>query len=365
MSGACQPSLYLPLLEGRRIGLIANHASMAGTRHLADSLLALGVDLRKIFAPEHGFRGLADAGEHIRDGRDTATGLPVISLYGARRKPAAEDLQDLDLLLFDLQDVGARFYTYISTLSLAMEAAAAQGLPLLVLDRPNPNGFYIDGPVLSEAYASFVGMHPVPVVYGMTIGEYALMVNGEYWLPDSLQCELLVIGLKNYDRNRIYPLPQRPSPNLPGWQAVYLYPSLCLFEGTVVSVGRGTAEPFTIYGHPGLKSGTYTFTPFPAPGAAHPPLEGQECHGYRLGDYAEQYREHEAHLNLEWLCNAYHELGMGDDFFNAYFDKLAGTDVLRQQIMKGLSPEAIRQSWAGELEAFKGIRKKYLLYEDF
>ncbi len=365
ISGACLTFRYLPLLEGRRVGLIANHASMIGKRHLADSLLALGVDLRRIFAPEHGFRGLADAGEHIRDGRDTATGLPVISLYGSRRKPAAEDLQGLDILLFDLQDVGARFYTYISTLSLVMEAAAEQGLPLIVLDRPNPNGFYFDGPVLRQEYASFVGMHPVPVVYGMTIGEYACMVNGEYWLADSLQCDLQVVGLKNYDRERLYPLPQRPSPNLPGWQAVYLYPSLCFFEGTVVSVGRGTDFPFTLYGHPELKSGTYTFTPFPAPGAAHPPLEGHECHGFRLGDHAEKYREHEVHLKLTWLCDAYRELGMGEDFFNAYFDRLAGTDVLRQQIMDGFSPEAIRESWAGELKAFNKIRKKYLLYEDF
>jgi len=365
LTGAMQTGAYLPLLHAKKVALVSNHASLIGRTHLADSLLSLDVDLVKIFAPEHGFRGIADAGELIDHTTDSKTGLPVVSLYGSNKKPSPASLENVDIILFDLQDVGARFYTYIYTLTYIMEAAAGAGIPVIVLDRPNPNGFYVDGPVLEKEYSSFVGMHPVPVVYGMTIGEYGRMVNGEFWIHDSLQCDLEVIPLKNYDRGKLYKLPVRPSPNLPDWKSVYLYPSLCLFEGTVMSVGRGTDHPFTVYGHPDFLIGSFAFTPEPRQGAKYPRLEGKQCFGQNLEEYAENYDQAEHHFNLSWLINAFKELGSDSSFFTPYFDKLAGTFRLREQILSGTSEEKIRSSWQEDLDTFMEIRKKYLIYKDF
>lgn len=365
MTGASQMDTYIPALEGKRIALVANHTSLLGNTHLADTLLSRNINIVKVFAPEHGFRGSADAGEYVKDGTDVQTGVPIVSLYGSNRKPSQESLQNIDLVLFDLQDVGARFYTYIYTLTYVMEAAAEAGIPVMVLDRPNPNGFYVDGPVMEEEHTSFIGMHPVPIVYGMTIGEYGRMVNGEYWLSDSLQCDLTVIPLKNYDRKMLYKLPVKPSPNLPNWQSIYLYPSLCLFEGTVMSVGRGTDHPFTIYGHPDFMIGSYTFIPESKAGAKHPKLEGDTCFGQNLTGYAESYRKISHHINLQWLINGYQVLGMDSSFFNSYFEKLSGTDELRKQISIQMSEYDIRESWQPGLQKFKKIRKKYLIYEDF
>ncbi len=365
-SGASLTGDYLPLLMDKNLALVAHPSSLIGNNHLADSLLALGVNIVKVFGPEHGFRGGADAGEHVHNGRDTKTGLPVVSLYGKNRKPSPESLEDVDILLFDLQDVGVRFYTYIYTLTYVMEAAAEKGIPVIILDRPNPNGFYIDGPVMEEEHTSFVGMHPgVPVVYGMTIGEYGRMVNGEGWLAGVAQCSLTVIPMENYDRKKIYPLPVKPSPNLPDWQSVYLYPSLCLFEGTVVSVGRGTDHPFSIYGHPDFHTGSFVFTPESRPGAKHPKLEGIICYGQNLREYARNYHEVDKHFNLTWLIGAYEVLDMDTAFFLPYFEKLSGTSLLREQIMNGVDESAIRASWQPALEKFRETRKKYLLYKDF
>lgn len=363
-SGASRMELYLPLLEGKNIALAANHSSLIGSTHLADTLLSLGIGIKQVFAPEHGFRGTAGAGEHILDGRDPSTGLPVISLYGKSKKPEQSMLQGIDLILFDIQDAGTRFFTYISTLTYIMEAAAESGIQVIVLDRPNPNGFYIDGPVLEEGFESFVGLHRVPVVYGMTIGEYARMVNGEGWLATASACDLIVIPLANYRRERLYPLPVKPSPNLPTWQSVFLYPSLCLFEGTVVSVGRGTDTPFTVFGHPQMHRGSFVFTPQSRPEAKYPKLEGKECFGFNLNTYAEHYADAPSFFNLQWIISAYNELAMGDDFFTPYFEKLAGTADLRRQIKSGMPQADIRASWLQDLDAFKKIRKKYLLYED-
>jgi uncharacterized protein YbbC (DUF1343 family) len=365
LTGAKQTDQYLPLLKDKKVALVANHASLIDKTHLADSLLSLDVALVKVFAPEHGFRGIADAGELIDNEIDKKTGLPVVSLYGSNKKPSKESLENIDIILFDLQDVGARFYTYIYTLTYVMEAAAEIGIPVILLDRPNPNGFYVDGPVLEKGYASFVGMHPVPVVYGMTIGEYGRMVNGEYWMADSLQCDLTVVPLKNYNRSELYRLPVRPSPNLPNWQSVYLYPSLCLFEGTVVSVGRGTDYPFTVYGHPDFHPGSFAFTPEPRQGAKHPKLQGEQCFGQNLEEYAKKYGQVEHHFNLSWLINAFEVLGSDSSFFTPYFDKLAGTSLLREQIISGTSLEKIRSSWQEHLDTFMEIRKKYLIYKDF
>lgn len=365
VTGADQTELYFTLLKGKKIGLVANHSSLIGITHLADTLLSSGLNIVKVFGPEHGFRGKADAGEHLVDGIDIKTGLPVVSLYGNNRKPTHDQLKDIDIILFDLQDVGVRFYTYISTLTYVMEAAAEQDITVMVLDRPNPNGFYIDGPVMEEEFTSFVGLHPVPIVYGMTIGEYGKMVNGEGWLDNGMECDLKVISIKNYDRNKIYELPVKPSPNLPRWQSIYLYPSLCLFEGTVVSVGRGTETPFMIYGHPDFHIGSYAFTPESKPGARHPKLEGKLCTGQSLMGYADNYYMFDEHLNLTWILGAYEYMQADSSFFNTYFEKLAGTAALKKQIMAGLSQEEIKATWQEDLEKFKKIRNKYLIYKDF
>ncbi len=356
---------YLPLLKGKKVAFTGNQTSLIKTRngsykHVVDSLISAGISIEKVFAPEHGFRGNADAGETVKDGIDTQTGLPVISLYGNNKKPSDETLKGIEIMVFDIQDVGARFYTYLSTLHYLMEACAENDIPLIVLDRPNPNADYIDGPVLKPEFKSFVGMHPVPVVYGMTIGEYAQMINGEGWLEGDLKCDLKVIKLTNYDHSKSYSLPVKPSPNLPNDLAINLYPSLCFFEGTTVNAGRGTKNQFQVFGAPDLESDyfDYSYIPKPMPGAQHPKHEGEECFGRDLTDHEMLHK-----LDLKWLIEAYNNTKNQSEFFNSFFEKLAGTDKLRKQIEEGLSEEEIKKSWQPELEDFKQIREKYLLYQ--
>ena len=365
-TGAECTERYLPLLEGKRVAVCGNQTSVVAKTHLVDTLLSRKVNVVKLFCPEHGFRGQAEAGATIASGKDPLTGLPVVSLYGKNKKPTAEQLQGVDVVLFDLQDVGCRFYTYISTLHYVMEAAAENGVKVIVLDRPNPNGFYVDGPVLEPQYKSFVGMHPVPIVYGMTIGEYARMINGEKWLANGVQCDLTVIKLEGYTHETRYALPVAPSPNLQTTEAIYLYPSLCLFEGTNVSVGRGTDQPFEMYGAPGMQSGDYRFTPRAIPGVSeNPPFKGLECRGYLLHDIAAENLNNPGRLNLSYLLTAYRNCVDQSSFFlkNNFFDKLAGTDQLRKQLVVGASEEEIRASWEPDLEKFRHIREQYLLYE--
>ena len=366
VSAAMQLDDYLPLIKGKRVGVVGNQTSIIGETHLVDTLLSLGVDVRKIFTPEHGFRGTADAGAKVNSGKDEKTGLPIVSLYGKNKKPTPEMLQGIDVILFDLQDVGVRFYTYISTMTYVMDAAAENDIPVIVLDRPNPNGFYVDGPMLNPENASFVGMHQVPVVYGMTIGEYAKMVNGEGWLKGcaitDLQCDLTVIPMKEYNRNAIYELPVKPSPNLPTWESVYLYPTLCFFEGTCVSVGRGTDKPFQIFGHPAMR-GDYTFTPKSKDGATKPLLEGERCRGLDLTEYAHDFANNPQQLHIEWIIDAYQQLNEKNYvFFKKYFALLAGNKELQSSIENGADADRIRASWKDDLEEFKAIRAKYLLY---
>ncbi len=362
--GAERTTVYVPLLHKQRVAVVTNGTGLIGTTHLVDSLLALKVKVVKVFAPEHGFRGDADAGEHVKDQRDARTGLPLVSLYGKNKKPSAEQLADVDVLLFDIQDVGVRFYTYISTLHYVMEAAQEHQKKVIVLDRPNPNGFYVDGPVLDPAYKSFVGMHPVPLVHGMTIGEYARMINGEGWLAGGLKCDLTVVECEHYDHRRFYTLPVKPSPNLPNASAVYLYPSLGLFEGTVVSVGRGTTKPFQCIGFPGNTVGQYHFTPQPMPGAKDPPHKGKECTGIDLSAYGVFQSRMERSIRLHWLIGFYQEAVDKAHFFTPFFDTLAGGKELRERILKGEDEETIRASWQPGLRAFMKVRQKYLLYDD-
>ncbi|HRH59332.1 MAG TPA: DUF1343 domain-containing protein [Chitinophagaceae bacterium] len=392
LPGAYQTAQYLPLLKDKRIGILANQTSVIGNVHLIDTLLTLGVKVTKIFAPEHGFRGSADAGESVATYTDKQTGITVVSLYGKKLKPVGTDLKDVDVLLFDIQDVGVRFYTYISTLQYYIESAIQNDLPLIILDRPNPNGFYVDGSVLDTAYESFVGMQPVPVVYGMTIGEYAKMLLGEKWLSrkyerkqddkislgellgfenESKNFSLTVIPCKNYTHKSRYELPVKPSPNLADIHSIYWYPSTCFFEGTVLSEGRGTEHPFCIFGHPQLPDTLFSFTPVSKDGAVHPKLENQKCYGWNVYDINNNGR-----LQLQWLLQAYQLFPDKNNFFikpkkfNAsaqdyFFNKLAGSDKLMQQIIAGKTEKEIRESWQPELDAFKKIRKKYLLYADF
>lgn len=366
--GADRTEIYLPLLQGKKVGVCGNLTSRVGKTHLVDTLLAMKVNLVKIFCPEHGFRGEAEAGAHISSSRDEKTGLPIVSLYGNNRKPKPEQVADLDIIIFDIQDVGCRFYTYISTLHYVMESAAENGVEVIVFDRPNPNGYFVDGPVLEMKYKSFVGMHPIPVVHGMTIGEYAKMINGEGWLTNKVTCKLTVIQMDNYTHNNRYSLPYPPSPNLQTDEAIYLYPSLCLFEGTPVSIGRGTTKPFQIFGHPLLTIGDHYFTPEPIKGVSeNPPQKGQKCRGYDLTAEAASKRSANNSFSIAYLLKAYQNFPKTETFFNnkEFFDKLAGQSTLRQQIMDGVSEEQIRTSWQPELSKFKQIRKKYLLYPDF
>jgi uncharacterized protein YbbC (DUF1343 family) len=360
--GAQRIDAYLPLLSGKRVAVITNQTGMVGQRHLVDTLLALQVNVVKVFAPEHGFRGDADAGEHVKSGKDARTGLPLVSLYGDNKKPKPEQIAEVDVLLFDIQDVGVRFYTYISTLHYVMEAAAEQGKKVVVLDRPNPNGFYVDGPVLDMKHSSFVGMHPVPLVHGMTVGEYARMINGEGWLKGGVQCDLTVIACAGYDHAFKYELPVRPSPNLPNASSVYLYPSLGLFEGTIVSVGRGTDKPFQCIGYPGCPMGRYSFTPTSMSGAKEPPYKNIACTGLDLQEYGAFRSRLEERIDLKWLIEMYAEAPDKTKFFIPFFEKLAGTSELRQQIIAGADEATIRASWTEGLAGFGKKRSKYLLY---
>lgn len=391
ISGAERTSVYVPLLKNKRVAVFANQTSMVGTTQLVDTLQKLGVNVKLIFGPEHGFRGTADAGEKVGNAVDAATGIPVVSLYGAKNKPSPEDLKDIDIMIFDIQDVGVRFYTFISSLQRYMEAAMENSKPLLILDRPNPNGFYVDGPVLDTSFKSFVGMQPVPIVYGMTLGEYAFMIAGEKWLsgkanqkydyyrtaknsPDT-PFHFLVIKCVNYDHNTKYVLPVRPSPNLPEIQSIYLYPSLCFFEGTVFSEGRGTAKPFEIFGHPSLPSSLYAFTPNPNEGAKNSKHYGKVCYGWNLsGTPDEVLKKVDNKIQLKWLMEAYRLFPVKDSFFlsaksgkpsDYFFNKLAGNATLMQQLKDGVPEATIRQSWEPALTEFKKIRKKYLMYPDF
>lgn len=361
--GANQIEQYRKLIAGKSVAVLANQTSMVGHTHLVDTLLRLGIRINVIFAPENGFRNLADAGETIENGKDTDTGVRIVSLYGNHLKPTKEDLAGTDVVLFDIQDVGTRFYTYISTLHYLLEACAENKIKCIILDRPNPNGFYYDGNILDTAHRSFVGMDPIPVVHGMTVGEYAGMLNGESWLKGGVKCDLVVIKCTNYTHSTLYELPVKPSPNLPNQNSVYLYPSLCFFEGTNLSLGRGTSFPFQVFGSPDLPDRGFSFTPESIPGAKNPPLIGVKCFGTDLRDAIKMKLVPRPELNLEWLINAYKDFPKKEKFFNSYFDVLAGGPVLREQIQKGMSAGDIRATWKDGLAKFSKIRERYLLYE--
>lgn len=359
--GAEQAQLYLPQLQGKKVGIVGNQTSIlpqSNQQHLVDFLLENKIQVLKVFVPEHGFRGTADAGEKVNNSIDAKTGLPIVSLYGANKKPSAEQLKDLDVLVFDLQDVGVRFFTYISTLHYVMEACAEQGKPLILLDRPNPNGNYVDGPMLKKGFESFVGMHPIPIVHGLSIGELAQMINGEKWLKGGLKVNLSVVPVANWNHDTPYELPVKPSPNLPNALSISLYPSTCLFEGTVVSLGRGTFFPFQVYGYPDAKFGDFSFTPVAIDGMSKtPPHQDKLCYGRDL-----RTESLEQPFTLSYLLEAYQRSEMKEKFFNSYFNTLVGTDELKKQILAGKTATEIRETWQQGLTGYAKLRKKYLLY---
>ena len=361
LPGAILQDQYISLLIEKKVGVVAHQASLIpksnSSQHLVDFLLENNIDIHSIFAPEHGFRGTADAGENVKDQVDPKTGIQIISLHGINKKPKVEQLNGIEIMIFDLQDVGVRFFTYLSTLHYVMEACAENDIPMIILDRPNPNLNYVDGPVMEEAYTSFLGMHPVPIVYGMTIGEYAKMINGEGWLKEGIRCKLSIIPVKNYNRKSTYELSVRPSPNLPNPQSIALYPSLCLLEPTAISVGRGTDFQFQIYGHPKLPKGDFTFTPLPNFGAKNPKLNGHICYGKNLTKVLRPNQ-----LELKWLIDAYNNFPKSNMFFLKGFNKIAGNSSLKEQLISGVSEIEIRKSWKSKLKIFKRIREKYLIY---
>ncbi len=362
LTGAQQTALYLKILNEKNVAIVANQTSVIFKNdtylHIVDSLISLNVIIKKVFSPEHGFRGTADASEIVKDGIDTKTGVPIVSLYGNNKKPSQEQLKGIDFVLFDIQDVGVRFYTYISTLHYIMEACAEAEIPVIVLDRPNPNGHYIDGPTLEIQYKSFVGMHPVPLVYGMTIGEYATMINGEKWLKNEIKCDLTVIPIKNYTHQSFYHLPIRPSPNLPNDKSINLYPSLGFFEGTTINAGRGTENQFQQYGAPFFPESDFTYTPQPNFGAKHPKHEGKLCYGVNLKN-----TEKLNYVTIEYLIDAYNKTPKTETFFGSTFTIHAGNLLLEQQIKDGLTSKEIHDSWQPQINTFKKIREKYLLYK--
>ena len=358
--GAERMDVYLPLLQNKRVALVVNQTSVVQSTHLVDTLLSKNVDIVKVLAPEHGFRGEAADGEHIDDGKDNKTGLPIISIYGKTKKPSPEMLSDVDVIIFDIQDVGVRFYTFISTMHYVMEAAAENGKEVVVLDRPNPNGMYVDGPVKEDSISSFVGMHPIPIVHGLTVGELANAINAEGWLANKIKAQLHVIPMLGWDHKDTYSLPIRPSPNLPNDNSITLYPSLGLFEGTVVSVGRGTDHPFEMIGHPDYAKGNYSFTPQPNEGSKYPPLQGKECVGLFFGNSV-----HNHQFTLKYLLDFYKDLEQQSDFFKPYIRLLSGTSNLQEQIESGMTEEEIKASWQPRLNEYKALRKQYLLYPDF
>ena len=384
IAGAERMDTYLPLLKGKSVAVFANQTSMVGNIHLIDTLTKRGIKVVKIFGPEHGFRGTASAGEELNNAVDTKTGIAIISLYGDHKKPTKDDLKGIDILLFDIQDIGVRFYTYISSMQYYLEAALENNIPLMILDRPSPNGFYVDGPVLQPKFKSFIGMQPVPVVYGLTIGEYALMLEGEKWLsPEANKINtynittrptadtpfhVQIIKCSNYDHNSKYVLPVAPSPNIRDIQSIYLYPSTCFFEGTVLSEGRGTDKPFQVFGHPSYPNTMYAFTPKPNEGAKNSKCYYQECYGWNLSGTPEKIlKDLNKKINLKYLLDAYKLFPGKDSFFlkNNFINKLAGNDVLMQQVKQGKTESEIRKSWEPALGNYKKIRKKYLLYKDF
>jgi uncharacterized protein YbbC (DUF1343 family) len=362
--GAERTDMYFPLLEGKRIAFGGNHTSLIGNTHVVDSLISSGFEVVKVFSPEHGFRGRAAAGEYVDSETDPNTGIPIVSLYGSNRRPTIEQLSGIDIFVFDIQDVGARFYTYISTMANIMREIAKAGIPMIILDRPNPNGHFVDGPMLDLRYGSFVGMHPVPVVHGMTIGEFAKMINEEFWLGHNIVVDLTVVTVENYNHSRHYHLPVAPSPNLPNMHSVYLYPSLCFFEGTVISLGRGTDKPFQVFGHSSFNSDEfeYTFKPQSISIAPDPPQKDKVCFGRDLSTIPLDSLQNMGRINLSFLIDAFRAYPQKDRFFNNFFDRLAGNSLLRSQILAGLSEEMIRESWQKDLDEFRKIREKYLLY---
>jgi uncharacterized protein YbbC (DUF1343 family) len=365
--GAKQYDSYAKVLKDKRVAVVGNHTSMVDSVHLVDWLLAKDVNIVSVFAPEHGFRGKADAGEKVESGKDVKTGLPIVSLYGSHKKPTPADLENIDVVIFDIQDVGARFYTYISTMTYVMEACAENGKKMVILDRPNPNGFYVDGPMLDPEYKSFVGMLPIPVVHGVTVGELAQMINGEGWLEGGVTCDVTIAKCEGYTHNDIYILPVKPSPNLPNQNAILLYPSLCFFEGTDASVGRGTDTPFEVFGHPNMTLGSHVFVPKSNDGSKYPKHEGVPCVGWDLTEFGGKNIQEKKHIVMEYMVNAYREFPSKETFFlkNGFINKLAGTDAFQRQIESGMSADEIRASWAMDLLAYKRMRQKYLLYTDF
>ena len=366
LTGAERISYYYPLLKDKNIGLVVNQTSIIGKVHLVDSLVQLGLKIKKIFAPEHGFRGNADAGEKISDSKDPGTGIPILSIYGSKKAPDKSDLEGIDILVFDIQDVGTRFYTYISTLHYVMLSCSENKVPLMVFDRPNPNGHFVDGPILDLAYQSFVGMHPIPVVHGMTIGEYAQMINGENWLGENKKTNLQIVSCLNYKHSDVYNLPIPPSPNLPNMRSIYLYPSICYFEGTQISLGRGTNKQFQVLGAPDLNVGDFLFTPEPKPGAMNPPQLGKRCRGIDLSGLDELQIKAKKFIDLSYLIQFYQNYPNKESFFLAglFFDKLAGSSKLREMIQSGYTEQQIKDTWQPGLNEFKKVRKKYLIYED-
>jgi uncharacterized protein YbbC (DUF1343 family) len=361
--GSERPELYLDQLKGKAVGIVANQTSIlthSQNKHVVDFLLEQGVNLKKVFVPEHGFRGDVDAGEKVDNSIDSKTGLPIVSLYGNNKKPSASQVADLDIIIFDLQDVGVRFYTYISTMHYVMEAASENGKTVMIFDRPNPNGDYIDGPVLKKGFESFVGMHPIPVVHGLTVGELAQMINGEKWLKSGQTCNLKVIPIANWTHKTTYKLPVKPSPNLPSDISIRLYPSTCFFEGSIISLGRGTLFPFQVYGYPDKNFGEFTFTPVSIPGMSkNPPLQDKLCYGV---DLRKEPLSHQ--FTLSYIIDALKKSNKGEAFFKGYFNTLAGTDELKKQLLEGKTEEEIKNSWVADLEAYKKKRSNYLIYED-
>ena len=363
ITGAERMTEYMPLITGKTVALVANQTSLVGETHLVDTLRSLGVSIKVIFAPEHGFRDLADDGTTIQSGTDPITGIEIVSLYTKQRKPAPEDLEGVDYVIFDIQDVGTRFYTYLTTMSYVMEACAENEVPMIILDRPNPNGYYTDGPILDTAFSSFVGIHPIPVVHGMTFGEYSAMVNGEGWLAGGIKCDVTVVGCMNYTHETLYQLPVKPSPNLPNMNSIYLYPSICFSEGTVLSCGRGTTFAFQVLGAPDMPDRGFSFIPEPMPGATNPRHKGLVCYGLDLRNALADGLVPAPGINLEWIINAYKDYPDKAKFFNGYFDTLAGGTSLREQIQQGKTAEEIKASWKSGLDSFNLIRNKYLMYK--
>lgn len=362
--GAELTDIYFPFLKGKRVAVMTNQAGMAGDEHLVDMLVRNRFNIVGIFSPEHGFRGTADAGEHVASSVDKKTGIPIWSLYGSESdKPSTEKMRQFDVLLFDLQDVGLRFYTYYASMARLMDACAEHGKQMIVLDRPNPNGFYVDGPILDMKHKSGVGWLPIPVVHGMTLGELALMINGEKWLPEGRLCDITIVPCENYTHQTRYELPIAPSPNLPNIHSIYLYPSTCLFEGTVMSLGRGTSFPFEVYGHPQYKGSNFSFTPRSVPGAKNPPLLNKKCYGMDLREVPDKLIW-ENKFDLSYVIDAYNNLNMGEKFFTSFFEKLVGVDYIRKDIIAGKPAEEIRKKWSCDVEAFKKQRKSYLLYDE-